>query len=657
MEHPADAAQLVRERASAMGVSVGFHDGTGRWHDVSEATLATISEALGEPAVDTAWPAVLVVQRGRPQGWTPPPGECVQVVLESGEERTMPTSLPGELPDGYHRLVGRTGSTQLVVAPQSCYLPPLLARGGRAWGWAVQIYALQSRTSWGIGDLGDLAALADDASLRGDFTLISPLNAPPAASHPGLYRPSSRMFRNPIYLDVEQIPERRALSGPARERFEQLAAAGRQLTAQDVIDRPRVLEIKDQALRLCFAAIDELPARRSAFRSWRASAPMVDKFAMFRALQGELGDDWHSWPSAYRRSAGPELKDFFSRHIDEVGYHAWLQWLLENQLASVPGGDIGVINDFPIGVARSGFDAWVFQDEIARGVTVGAPPDAFALGGQDWGQCTFSPVRLTATAYDPFIRSLRAAMTSAGGLRLDHAMGLSRLFLIPEGAEPTEGTYVRFPFEDLLGIVSLESHRARALVIGEDLGTVESGVRDRLAASKVLSSRVVWFERDTRDQGQPRPAADYPQLAMASVATHDLATVAGMFSDEDLYEQRDLGLVPAHRFAAALEASHSWQQQLLGLLQREDLLQEACQDIGSVVSALHLFLVRTPSMLVAVRLEDALEVPTRVNMPGTSRRQRPRNWSSPLPTLLENLPDDERVACLVEALRSLLGFR
>jgi 4-alpha-glucanotransferase len=229
--------------------------------------------------------------------------------------------------------------------------------------------------------------------------------------------------------------------------------------------------------------------------------------------------------------------------------------------------------------------------------------------------------------------------------------------LIPEGAEPAEGTYVRFPFEDLLGVVSLESHRARALVIGEDLGTVESGVRDRLAASNILSSRVVWFERHPRDQGQPRPAADYPQLAVASVATHDLATVAGAFSDEDLDEQRDLGLVPADRFAAALGASHSWQQQLLGLLRREGLLDEACQDIGSVVSALHLFLARTPSMLVAVRLEDVLEVPTRVNMPGTSRRQRPRNWSTPLPMLLEDLPRDERVARLVEALRPLILSR
>jgi 4-alpha-glucanotransferase len=654
VEHPADSAQRVRERASALGIATGFHDGTGRWHDVSEATLVAILAALGEPAAHTAWPAVLVAHRGRPHGWTPPRGEPVQVVLESGEECSLPTPLPGGLPDGYHQIVGQTGSTQLVVAPPSCYLPPSLARGGRAWGWALQSYALRSRASWGIGDLGDLAALTRDRSLRADFTLINPLTAPPTASHPGPYRPSSRLFRNPIYLDVEHIPERGALRGPARRRFDQLAAAGRRLTTQDAIDRPRVLEIKDEALRLCFAAMDELPARRSAFQSWRAATPMAETFATFRALQEELGDDWRSWPPAYRRGTGPAIGDFLSRQASEVGYQAWLQWLLETQLAGVPDANAGVISDFPIGVARGGFDAWIFQDDIARGVTIGAPPDAFAPHGQDWRLCTFSPVRLTAAAYDPFIRSLRAAMTAAAGLRLDHVMGLSRLFLVPDGAGPAEGTYVRFPFEDLLGIVALESHRARALVVGEDLGTIEPGVRDRLAASNVLSSRVVWFERDPRDDAMPRPAADYPRLAMATVATHDLATVAGVFSGTDLQEQCSLGIVPAERFAAALETSRGWQQQVLGLLRREGLLPEACKDVGSVVAALHLFLARTPSMLVAVRLEDALELPDRANMPGTSRVQRPRNWSLPLPVLLEALPGDQRVARLVAVLRSLI---
>lgn len=637
-----------------LGVSSGFHDGNGRWHDVSEATLAAVSEALGEPAADPTWPAVIVAHRGRSMETAAPPGEPVHVVLETGAECALPTSLPGEFPYGYHQIVGRTGSTALIVTPRSCYLQPSLAAGGRAWGWAVHAYALRSRTSWGIGDLGDLAALAAHQSLRGDFTLINPLNAPPTASHPGLYRPSSRLFRNPIYLDVEQVPECAALRGPARDRFDQLAATGRRLTTRDLVDRPRVLEVKDEALRLGFAAMDELPARRCAFERWRAATPMIDAFATFRVLQDERGDDWRAWPAEYRRYPGPAVADFAGRHTDEVRYQAWLQWLLEAQHAAIALAGVGVINDFPIGVARGGFDAWAFQDDMARSLTVGAPPDALAPCGQDWRQTTFSPVRLTATAYVPFIRSLRAALTAAGGLRIDHVMGLSRLFLIPEGGSPAEGTYVRFPFEDLLGILALESHRAEALVVGEDLGTVEHGIRDRLTEGNVLSSRVVWFERDPREDAMPRPAADYPPLAMASIGTHDLATVAGVFTDTDLHEQQDLGLVSAAHFGAAVESSHRWQQQLLYLLRREGLIPESSVDLGVVVLALHLFLARSPAMLIAVRLEDALEVPRRANMPGTSRQQRPLNWSSPLPALLEALPDDPRVARLVAALRAAI---
>ena len=642
----------VRERASALGVATGFHDGTGRWHDVSETTLAAVVEGLGEPAADPDWPPVLVAYRGRPLGRKPWRGAPVSVVLESGEECPLPAYLPGDLPDGYHRIVGRTGSTALVVVPPRCHLPPSLVRGGRVWGWAVQVYALRSRTSWGVGDLGDLAALAADRSLRGGFTMVNPLNVPPTAAHPGLYRPSTRLFRNPLYLDVEQVPECAALRGPVRDRFDRLAAAGRRLTRQDLIDRPAVLAIKDEALRLGFTALDALPARRSAFEAWRAGAPMIDTFAAFRVLQGVHGDDWRVWPAELRAYSGTAVADLLGRHADEARYQAWLQWLLETQLAAVPTAAVGVISDFPIGVARGGFDAWAFGGDMARGLTVGAPPDAFAPHGQDWRQATFSPVRLTATAYAPFVRSLRVVLTGAGGVRIDHVMGLSRLFLIPDGGSPADGTYVRFPFEDLLGVLALESHRAGALVVGEDLGTVEPGVRDRLAAANVLSSRVMWFERHPHDAALPRPAADYPPLAVATVGTHDLATVAGEFTDADLHEQHDLGLVSAEQFGAAREGGRHRQRQLLDLLRREGLLADGEVDVTAVTLACHLLLARTPAMLVAVRLEDALEVLWRTNMPGTSREQRPLNWSSPLPALLEDLSGDPRVARLVAALRA-----
>ena len=637
----------IRDRAAALGVSTGFHDGTGRWHEVSDATLAAVCEGLGEPAAE---PAVLVVHRGRPLDWRP--AEPAHLVLESGEERALPDPLPGGLPDGYHRIVGRSGSTVLVVVPPSCYLPPSLGDGGRAWGWAVQAYALRSPTSWGIGDLGDLATLASHPALAGDFLQVNPLNAPLTASYPGPYRPSSRLFRNPIYLAVEQVPECAALRGPAAERFRELAAAGRCHTSGELIDRPRVVQLKDEALRLGFAALAELPARHAAFEAWRATVPMVDAYAAFRVLQDEYGDDWSAWPPEYRRYPGP---DFVSRHAEQVRYHAWLQWLMAEQLASVARTGIGLVSDFPIGVARGGFDAWAFQDELVRGLTVGAPPDDFSTQGQDWRQTTFSPVRLTATAYAPFIDSLRAALTGAGGVRLDHVMGLSRLFLIPTGGSPADGTYVRFPFEDLLGILALETHRAKALVIGEDLGNVQPGVRERLAAGNILSSSVVWFERDPRDVALPRPAADYPSLAMATIGTHDLATVAGVFTDADLAERHELGLLSAEQLDAALDGDHRWQQQLLDLLRREGLLPGGEVRLDEVVLALHLFLARTPAMLIAARLEDVLEVPRRTNMPGCSWQQRPRNWSAPLPVPLDALPTDPRVSRLVAALRALIG--
>jgi 4-alpha-glucanotransferase len=650
--------QDLRERASALGVATGFSDGSGRWRDVSEDTLRAVLDAIGEPAAaDPRWPAGLVCHAGRPHPWKPPPGTSAHVVLESGDLRPLPDVLPGDLPAGYHTVTGRSGHTALVVAPRSCYLPPALDQPGRAWGWAAQLYAVRSRTSWGIGDLGDLATLAADQVLRGDFVLINPLNEAPVPDEPGPYRPSSRIFRSPLYLDVEQVPERSALTGISRSRFDALAAAGRGLTSSDLIDRTAVHRIKDEALRLCYAAMGWLPGRRAEFCAWRAARPLVDSFATFRSLQGVCGTDWRSWPAAYRDPDGSALAGFRREHADEVGYQAWLQWLLEAQLAAIPATRIGVISDFPVGLARGGFDAWQFQGQMAARLRIGAPPDAFAPQGQNWGLTSFAPHKLAAGGYEPLAQSVRAAMTGAGGLRIDHVMGIFRLFLIPEGAEPLQGTYVRFPAEDLLGIIALESHRARALVVGEDLGNVEPGVRDRLAAGKVLSSRVVWFETDPGNDAARRRASDYPRQAVASVATHDLPTVTGCFTDSDLHQQHDLGLIPPGQFEAALAANQRLKRELLELLQNEGLLADAASsapEIGSVVTALHAFLARTPAMLVALRLEDAIRMRERPNLPGTTMQARPQNWRLPLPVLLEDMRADLQVRDVVADIRSLL---
>jgi 4-alpha-glucanotransferase len=639
-----DAAGDLRARAGALGVATGYSDGRGQWHEVSDATLEAVLTAIaGEDELDPRWPPAVVAHLGRVHEWAPVEDTSVHLVLESGEEHPVPATLPAELPPGYHRVVGHTGSTTLVVAPPTCYLPDRLAGGGRATGWAAQVYSLHSETSWGIGDLDDLATLSSDPDLCTDFVLINPLGAPRSPATPGPYGPSSRLFRNPLYLGVERVPERHALSGSELEEFAELTRIGRGLTRDALIDREAVVDVKDRALRLCYSALDLVPGRREQFAHWIDRNPSALRFGAFRVLQSHLGDDWRQWPSQFQRPDDRETEQFASRHLHEVLYHAWLQWLLETQLAEVPRVEVGLIDDFPIGVAPAGFDTWSLQDQVASGVTVGAPPDAYALAGQNWGLSVLAPARLARSGYTAFIASIRASLHGMGGLRVDHVMGLFRTFLIPRGAEPVEGTYVRYPAEDLLGILALESHRAAALIVGEDLGNVEPGVRQRLAASNVLSSRILWFERDPADDALPRRAQDYPRLAMAQVGTHDLPTVAGLVSEADVHHQSGLGLIPPDRLEETLHRARALRDSLVALMRDEGLLPGAADEVGAIVDALHAFLGRTPAMLIALRLEDVLEVRERINLPTTTTAQRPQNWSMRLPLSLEAMRDHPRV--------------
>jgi 4-alpha-glucanotransferase len=638
----------LRRAAEARGIATTFTDAANRHYVVSEATLRAVLDAM-DPAPDpTAWPPVVVTRTGRGGAWRPPEGEPVSLDLEGGEERALPAELPGDLPPGRHRVVGRTGATTLVVAPGRCHLPPALEGEGRAWGWAAQLYAARSRASWGIGDLGDLARLlASTAPLGAGFALLNPLHAA-LPSEPSPYNPSTRVFRNPLYLRVEDVPELAALDPAGRARVEALAEAGRGLLDQDRIDRPAVYQLKDRALRLAHGALGRLPARRAGLAAYRAATPNLERFATFCALQHDHGQDWRDWPAPYRHPGRPEVAAFGQRHHDEVDYHAWLQWLLEEQLAAVPSapGGLGVLNDLAIGFAPNGFDAWTFQDELAAGISVGAPPDPLGPHGQDWGLPAFVPDRLAAGGYEPFAQTIRAGMAHAAGLRIDHVMGLFRLFWIPEGAEPAQGTYVRYPADDLLGVLALESAAARALVVGEDLGTVEPGVRERLAAEHVLSYRLAWFEQGP--DGGRRRAADYPRLALAATTTHDLPTVAGFLDGSDLAELRDIGVVASDRFGDAAAEEARDRASLRRLLRDEGLLDPGEPDGGATAVALHAFLARTPAMLVAATLEDALGVRRRPNVPGTTT-QRP-NWSLPLPVPLEELAGDSRLRRLAAVL-------
>jgi 4-alpha-glucanotransferase len=567
-------------------------------------------------------------------------------VLEDGRARPLPAELPGELPPGRHRVAGRTGATTLLVAPGRCHLPAALAGGGRAWGWAAQLYAARSRDSWGIGDLGDLGRLlASTAPLGAGFALLNPLHAA-SPGEPSPYNPSSRVFRNPLYLRVEAVPELAALGPEDQARVEALAGAGRELNRRDRIDRPAVYQLKDAALRLAHGALDRAPGRREGLAGYRAASPSLERFAISYALQHFHGLDWRAWPAAYRHPDRPEVAEFGAGHADEVGYHAWLQWLLDEQLAAAAPaqGQLGVLNDLAIGFSAGGFDAWSFQDGLAAGISVGAPPDPLGPHGQDWGLPAFVPDRLAAGGYEPFAQTIRAGMAHAAGLRIDHVMGLFRLFWIPEGCEPAQGTYVRYPADDLLGVLALESVAAQALVVGEDLGTVEPGVRERLAAEGVLSYRLAWFEQGP--DGGRRRAADYPRLALAATTTHDLPTVAGFFSGSDLAHLRDIGV--ASRGGDTEADQEAQRASLCRLLEDEGLLAPGERSVPAILAALYGFLTRTPAMLLAATLEDALEAPDRPNVPGTVD-QRP-NWSLPLPVRLDDLAADRRVRRLAAIL-------
>jgi 4-alpha-glucanotransferase len=636
----------LRRTAEARGIASSFTDAGGRRYEVSEATLEAVLEAMGPAPAPAAWPPVMVARTGRPATWSPPEGEPATLVLETGQEWPLPAELPGDLPPGWHRVEGRTGATTLVVAPGRCHLPADLEAGGRAWGWAAQLYAVRSRASWGIGDLADLAGLlASTAPLGAGFALLNPLHAA-LPTEPSPYNPSSRVFRNPLYLRIEDVPELAALDPRDRAQVEDLAGAGRALVDQDRIDRPTVYRLKDTALRLAHGALGRVPGRRDGLGAYLAATPNLERFATFCALQHVHGHDWRDWPAAYRHPGRPEVAAFGAQHHEEVAYHAWLQWLLDEQLAAAAprSGQLGVLNDLAIGFSPSGFDAWSFQDELATGMSVGAPPDPLGPHGQDWGLPPFVPDRLAAGGYGPFAQTIRAGMAHAAGLRIDHVMGLFRLFWIPHGAEPAQGTYVRYPADDLLGVLALESHRAAALVVGEDLGTVEPGVRERLAAEGVLSYRLAWFEH--HDDGRRRRAADYPRLALAATTTHDLPTVAGFFTGSDLDHLCDIGVARPGGQEQADQAAQ--RDSLCRLLEDEGLLAPGERSVEAIVAALYGFLARTPAMLVAATLEDAVEAPDRPNVPGTID-QRP-NWSLPLPVLLDDLAADPRVRRLAGVL-------
>lgn len=609
--------------ADRWGIEEGFEDALGRWQETPEATRSAILCAMGAEPNDDGPSSDSPVRVLRP-GETFVPEGPAELTLEDGTIILVREELPPVIPFGYHVLQyeedGRR--VELIVSPGRCHLPADL----RLWGWALQLYSLRSQRSWGMGDLGDLRMLAEWAAgdLDAGLLLTNPLHAasPIIPQSPSPYFPTSRIYKNLLYLRVEEIPG----AGEAGADLERLAAAGRDLNRRGRIDRDAIFRLKFEALQKLWAGFKGDP-RFEEFVVQEGEP--LSHFAIFCVLAQRHGGGWHKWPGKYRHPLSLEVVRFAKDHPSEIRFFQWVQWLIDVQLEKA-GSALALMQDLPIGVDPDGADAWVWQDALALDATTGAPPDEFNTLGQNWGLPPFIPHKLKETAYRPFRQTIRATLRHSGALRVDHVMGLFRLFWIPKGMEPSQGGYIRYPSRDLLAILALESLRSGAFIVGEDLGTVEPGVPEQLSEHGILSYKVLWFE--------PSSPSEFPKLALAAVTTHDLPTIAGLWGGSDLEAQRKLGLHPNE--AGVLE-----------IRERLRKLTRAPRKAGmdDIIARTYRLLGKAPSMAIAASLEDGLAVDTRPNMPGTVD-QWP-NWSIPLPRSLEDLQRAPLVHKIAEALR------
>ena len=589
------------------GIQNHYVDALGNRHRAPRETIRAIEKAARPGRTRAA--ATIVAREGQRLRTGP-----AEIELEDGSSLVVDRTLPLDVPLGYHRILRKRGGAEtLIVAPRTCYL----ADSFRTWGWAIQLYAARSRRSWGIGDLADLRWLGRWGADRGaGIALINPLAAPAPTlpQQPSPYFPSSRRFRSPLYLRVEEIEGARE-ADPVRE----LALQARRLNRDRLIDRDEVFRLKYAA----FEAIWSVARRREdpRFDAFRREQPGLEEFATFCALAERFGAGFRQWPAEYRHPSSAAVRRFArgAKMRDRILFHQWLQYLVDRQLARASAA-MPVMQDLPIGFDAEGADAWAFQDVLAHGISVGAPPDEFNTKGQNWGLPPFVPEKLRRAGYEPFVQTIRACLRHAGGLRIDHVMGLFRLFWIPVGREPKDGAYVRGPAADLLAIVALESQRAKAVIVGEDLGTVEAHVRDELAAAQILSYRLVWFEKTAPRQ--------FPKAALAAVTTHDLPTIAGLWSGSDLEVQRELGLSP----------NEAGTRDIKSRVQRMTRSTRATP-VQEVVARVHEALAKAPSRILTATLDDAMAVEERPNMPATSDEWP--NWRIALPKPIDTLQDDK----------------
>jgi len=625
-------------------------------------------------------------------------GECLRgeadpatlpVLAERGIGELWHVRLGLELPElepGYHDLQlekadgAVLGHTRLVVAPSRCFEPEFIRRGERSWGPAIQLYTLRSARNWGIGDFTDLAGFAEGSAVLGaDFVGLNPLHAlfPADPALCGPYSPSSRHFLNILYIDPEAVEDfascveaQRLLATPEfQARLESLRDSAE-------VDYPGVTACKLEVLRLLHHSFTRRAAaqRRAAFETFRAEqGEALERFAGFHALQahfaaaGTLGG-WTRWPEPYRAPGGAAALSVLDVETELVEFHCWLQWIARQQLDRVErrarraGLRLGLYRDLAVGPHAGGAETWGEEGLYALDASVGAPPDALAPQGQDWGLPPMDPDALAERAYEPFITLLRSNMSRHGALRIDHVMALFRQWWVPRGRASSGGGYVHYPLEDLAAILALESHRQQCLVIGEDLGTVPPEVRRAMSDFRIYSYRVLWFERD--GAGRFLPPGAYPEASLATVSTHDLPPLAGYLRGTDLELRArlaDAGADAAVATQAGAERAET-QKMLLETLTEASLWpveggaparEAAGRGPATLAEATQLYLARAKAALLTLQPEDWLGMEMPVNMPGTHAEYP--NWRRKLimdwPELLAS-PGVRRLSALVNTARA-----
>lgn len=699
-----NTAAAFRPLAALLGIETRHTDALGVIHEPDAETLSAIVAAFGlPPEPDRAATALADMRAAAPLGLDPlcvVPAEAPaldmshdrpvdwHLDLEQGghadghwEPGNGKLGFPEDTPQGYHRLAissnGTAAVVRLAVAPAACHLPRELEEGARSWGLTAQLYSLRSNRGWGMGDFSDLAQLARASGGVGAVTVgINPLHALFASEprHCSPYSPSSRVRLDYLYIDPTAVPGFHEDPVLATLAPEPARAAVR---ATEMVDHAAVAALKRpvfEALYQRFRRADLADGSESeagkAFRQFQQmGGRSLDAFAIFEALHEHFNSNggrfsWHGWPDGMRDPNSAEVAEFAAAHRERIEFFQFLQWQADAQLGAAAeagrnaGLSLGLYRDLAVGVSPEGAEAWADQDIVVPGMGIGAPPDALSRAGQNWGLAPTNPLALRQRGFQPFIAALRANMRHAGVLRIDHVMALARLYWVPAGRSAVAGAYVNYPFAELLRLVALESRRQSCAIVGEDLGTVPSGFRETMQAANILSYRVVMFER--RLDGNFIPPREYPPLAAASAATHDLATLKGFWLGRDISWRQRLQLYPdVAAEQSDISDRHTARWQLLEALTREGLISETrfgeflppgstpvfTAELGEAILA---FLARSRARLMLVQIEDVTGEVEQANLPGTSDAHP--NWRRRLSQTLDDILNGiemRRIATLI----------